>query len=208
VAEAGAHEEAVELGLGQLVGARLLDRVLGGDHHERTTHVVGPAVDGDVALLHHLEQRRLGLGRGTVDLVGKDDAVEDGSGVEGELAVGLVVDSDAGDVGRQQVRGELDAGERALQGLRQRPGHHRLARARQVLEQEVPARDQAGERQSHDVPLAQHRRLDVAHDPVEGVGVPADVLGVEGRDVSHVVGQPPLVSGRPTGCSPVGRRRG
>ena len=35
--------------------------------------------------------------------------------VEGELAVGLVVDRDPGDVGGQQVRGELDAGEGAVQ---------------------------------------------------------------------------------------------
>ena len=34
------------------------------------------AVDGDLALLHRLEQRRLGLRRGPVDLVGEHDVGE------------------------------------------------------------------------------------------------------------------------------------
>ena len=38
------------------------------------------AVDGDLALLHRLEQRRLGAGRGPVDLVDQDDVGEDGPG--------------------------------------------------------------------------------------------------------------------------------
>ena len=73
VAERRAHQEAVELGLGQAVRALLLHRVLGGDDDERARHVVADAVDGDVALLHHLEQRGLRLRRGPVDLVGQHD---------------------------------------------------------------------------------------------------------------------------------------
>ena len=38
---------------------------------------VGDAVDGDLALLHRLEQRRLGLRRGAVDLVGEEQVRED-----------------------------------------------------------------------------------------------------------------------------------
>ena len=77
VAEAGAHQEAVELRLRQLVGAGLLDRVLRRDHHERPADLVGLPVDGDVPLLHHLEEGGLGLRRGAVDLVGQHQAVED-----------------------------------------------------------------------------------------------------------------------------------
>jgi hypothetical protein len=78
----GLHEEAVELGLGQPVGAGLLDRVLGGDDHERPAHRVRDAVDGDPALLHDLQQRRLGLRAGPVDLVGQHDRREDRPALE------------------------------------------------------------------------------------------------------------------------------
>ena len=77
VADRGLDEEPVELGLGQAVGAGLLDRVLGGEDDERLAHRVRHAVDRDPALLHDLQQRGLGLGRGAVDLVGEDDVGED-----------------------------------------------------------------------------------------------------------------------------------
>ena len=87
VADRRAQQEAVELGLGQRVGALVLDRVLGGDHEERPGERVGHAVGGDLALLHGLEQRGLGLGRRPVDLVGQDQVGEDRAGPEGEPAV-------------------------------------------------------------------------------------------------------------------------
>ena len=102
------QQEPVELRLRQPVGAGLLDRVLGADHHERRADRPGDAVDGHRGLLHHLEQRRLGLRRGPVDLVGQHDGGEDRARVELERAHRLVVDGHAGDVGRQQVGGELD----------------------------------------------------------------------------------------------------
>jgi hypothetical protein len=39
-------------------------------------------VDRDLALLHRLEQRRLRLGGGAVDLVGQQEVGEDGARVE------------------------------------------------------------------------------------------------------------------------------
>ena len=57
VAQLDAQHEAVELGLGQGERALVLDRVLGGDDQEGIGHLVGHAVDGDLALLHALEQR-------------------------------------------------------------------------------------------------------------------------------------------------------
>ena len=47
VAQRRLHEEAVELGLGQAIGAGLLDGVLGRDDHEGAADAVGLAVDGD-----------------------------------------------------------------------------------------------------------------------------------------------------------------
>ena len=71
------EHEAVELGLGQRIGPFLLDRVLGRQHEERVGQPVALAADGDLPLLHRLEQGRLGLGRRAVDLVGQDDVGED-----------------------------------------------------------------------------------------------------------------------------------
>src|SRR3712207_8454681 len=53
------EHEAIELGLGQRVGAFQLDRVLRRQHEERAFELVGAAGGGDVVLLHRLEQRRL-----------------------------------------------------------------------------------------------------------------------------------------------------
>ena len=151
--------------------------------------VVGDAVDGDAALLHHLEQRRLRLGRGAVDLVGQHDGVEDRARVELEGALVLVVDRDAGDVGGQQVGRELDARVAALERVGQRPGQHRLARAGDVLEQEVPLGEQAGQRQPDDVALAEHGLLDVVGQLVEGLLEPGGLLLGDGHGVSVVGGR-------------------
>ena len=70
------HQEAVELRLGQRISALGLDRVLGRHHDERQRDLVGRSADRHLLLLHHLEQRRLHLGRGAVDLVGEQEVAQ------------------------------------------------------------------------------------------------------------------------------------
>ena len=65
------QHEAVDLRLGQRVRALGLDRVLCGEREERVGSGEGVGADRDLPLLHHLEQRRLHLGRRAVDLVGE-----------------------------------------------------------------------------------------------------------------------------------------
>ena len=84
VAHRQLEQEAVELGLGQRERAGQLDRVLRGQHEERVRAAVGRALDGDVALGHRLEQRRLRLRRGPVDLVDEQDVGEHRAGLEDE----------------------------------------------------------------------------------------------------------------------------
>ena len=106
------HQEAVELRLRQRIGAFLLDRVLGREHVEGARHVVAVAGDGDVVLLHRLQQRRLGARARAVDLVGHQQLAEDRPGDEAEAALAagaLLQHLAADDVGRHQVGGELDA---------------------------------------------------------------------------------------------------
>ena len=89
---------------GQGERALVLDRVLGRDDEERVGHHVGRPVDRRLALLHALEQGGLGLRRRPVDLVGQDDLAHDRARPELELLGLLVVDRQAGHVGREQVR--------------------------------------------------------------------------------------------------------
>ena len=77
IADPGPHQEAVELRLRQRVRALILDRVLGRDHEERRVEDAGLALDRHLALRHRLEQRRLGLRRRAVDLVGKQEVRKD-----------------------------------------------------------------------------------------------------------------------------------
>ena len=139
-------------------------------------HVVADAVDGDVALLHHLEQRGLGLRRGPVDLVGEDDVGEHGAPAEVERAVGLVVHEPAGDVRGQQVGRELDAAPRPLHRVRDRLGQRRLAGAGHVVEQEVTLGEQAHQRERDLVALALDDLLDVVEEGVEPVAEPLRLL--------------------------------
>ncbi len=112
IADVDLQQEAVELRLGQGIGALLLDRVLGRQHVEGLRQVVPLAADRNVMLLHGLEQGRLGARAGAVDLVRHQELGEDRPLDEPERApaVGaLVEDLGAEDVGRHQVRRELDA---------------------------------------------------------------------------------------------------
>ncbi len=139
VADGDPGHEAVALGLGQRVGALHLDRVLRGDHHERVGQLVGVPVDGDLTFLHRLQQRRLRLRRGAVDLVADHDLGEDRARLELEVPPLLVEDRHAGDVRGQQVRRELDPPHRTVDGPRQRLGQHGLADPGHVLDEEMPS---------------------------------------------------------------------
>ena len=149
------EEEPVELRLGQRIGALHLDRVLRGQHEERLRQRVLLLGDGDAVLLHRLEQRRLRLGRGAVDLVGQHEVAEDRSLLEAEAPLAALLHDDvrAEDVGRHQVGRELDAREVQVERLGQRAHQQRLAQAGHAFEQRVPAGDQADQRLPHELVL-------------------------------------------------------
>ena len=155
------QEEAVQLGLGQGIGALLLDGVLGGQHHEGAGHREGLALDGHLLLLHDLQQGGLGLGGGAVDLVRQQQVGEDRPLADAE-ALGLgVVDGVAHDIRGHQVGRELDAGVGALEGLGQGAHQQGLAQARDALQQDVPAREEAGQDLVHHGLLAHQGLADL-----------------------------------------------
>ncbi len=161
------HQEAVALGLGQLVDALALDRVLRGQHQEGVGQRVGDTADGHLPLGHHLEQGRLHLGRRAVDLVGEHEVGEHRAelGVEGVLA-GLV-DPGADDVGRHQVGGELQAGERPADRRGQRLDGQRLRHTRDALEQHVAAGQQADQHPLDQAVLPDDDPLDLELHPLQ-----------------------------------------
>ncbi len=102
------------------------------------------AADGDLTFLHRLEKSRLHLRRRTVDLIGKDQIGEDRPLLKLELALAAFAEIDfgSGDVGRQQVGGELNARQAGFEVLGQaldRPG---FGKPWQTLDKKVTVPEQ------------------------------------------------------------------
>ena len=140
VADAGLEQEPVELGLGQGERALELHRVLGRHDEEGIREAVGRALDRDLALLHRLQQRGLRPRRRAVDLVHQQEVREHGAGDEPQA--GGLEQAGARHVGREEVGRALDSRHPQVQAPGDGPGQQRLARARDVLEQDVPVREQ------------------------------------------------------------------
>ena len=152
----------------------MLDRVLRRDHHERCLERVRAGVDGHLSLLHRLEERRLRLRRCPVDLVAEDDVGEHATGAELERGRAAVEDVHAGDVGWEQVGGELDPPPRAVERERERLCQAGLAHAGHILDEQVPLGHHADQGEVDDVGLALDHSLDVLDDLAEKI--------CEGRD--------------------------
>ncbi len=154
------EEEAVELRLGERVRPLHLERILRGQHHEGFVEDVRSLAHADPMLLHRLEQSALRLGGCSVHLVGQDDVGEDRTFAKLEhlaAALGVVDDRRAQDVRGHEIRRELDAREREREGLGERSHQHRLAQARDALEQRVPARQHARDDAVDDLAISDDR---------------------------------------------------
>ena len=168
VAERDLEREAVELRLGERERSLLLDRVLRREQQERVGQRVRDAVDRRLTLAHRLEERGLRLRHRAVDLVDEQDVREHRSRPELELARLLVEDREPGDVGRLDVGRALDAPDgRAADRAGNRPGQHRLRRAGDVLEEDVPSGRERGEHELDLLGLALDDGLDVREQPRE-----------------------------------------
>ena len=135
-------QEAVELCLGQGVGALILDGVLRGDDHERIGQLACQAIDGYRVLLHGLKQGGLGFGGRAVDFVGEQEVGEHGALAEDELRASRVPHHGAGDVGGHEVRSELDARHVDVEGASQGAHQQGLGDAGNTLEEGVPLGDE------------------------------------------------------------------
>ena len=125
----------------------MLERVLRGHDEESPRQPVAVVVDRHLPLGHRLEQRTLRSWCGPVDLVGQKDVGKHRSGPKLERPRLLVVEREAGDVGGQEIGGALDPRESAPHERGQPLRERRLAQAGRILDQEVPAGEQAGDRE-------------------------------------------------------------
>ena len=158
VLDPNVEHESVELRLGERVGPLLLNGVLRRKHEERLFELVAGAADGDLLLLHRFEKRGLRLRRGSVDLVRENHVREDRPAEEHEPTLpgfGVVLDHlGAGDVGRHQVRGELDSVEAQRERLGEGADHEGLRETRDSDEETVPAGEEGEEELIDDIILS------------------------------------------------------
>ena len=131
---------------------------------------------------HHLEQRRLDLGRGPVDLVGEDEVGEHGPELDVEGLARRPVDAGADEVGGQEVGRELEAGEGAAADPGEGLADEGLGQAGHALEQAVAARQEAHDQALDGPVLADDDLLDLEDRGLEALGVVGGGAGrVHGR---------------------------
>ncbi len=160
IAERQRQQEPIKLCLGQREGPLEFDRVLGGDDEERGGKPATDSFGGDLSFLHRLEKGCLRPRRRPVDLIRQHNSPEHRSRAEFERGVSLIEDGHAGHIIRQQVRRALDPAELEPRRPGQAPGQHRLARAGNVVQENVPLRQQADQGELYLLALADDHRLD------------------------------------------------
>ena len=161
IAETDPQHEPVELSLRERVGALVLDRVRSGDHVKGRLERERLTLHRDLTLLHCLEQGRLRLRWGPVDLIGEEESREQRPPTEGELSDTLVIDERAGEVGREQVRRELSPSETEAQGLCERSRSERLAESREILDQHVTTGQNATQHDGQGVAFTDNGELNL-----------------------------------------------
>ena len=117
----------------------MLDRVLGRQHPESIRQRDGFVSDGDLPLLHGLEQGALNLGRCSIDLVGEEDAGHDRAGTNVEGTGRGPVNLGASEVRRKEIGSELDSPEREVQSLGQGTNGAGLGQPGNAFDQNVAA---------------------------------------------------------------------
>ena len=139
------EQEAIELRLGQRIGALHLDRIQRRHHEVRRLEAVGRARHRHLQLGHRLEQRGLRLRRRAIDFVAEQDMAERRSRLKGELATPVLARQNharAGDIGRHQIDGELNSVEAQIEREPQRLDQRGFAGAGDAFDQHVAAREQ------------------------------------------------------------------
>ena len=179
------QHEAVELGFGELVGALLIDRVLGRQDQKRVRQFEGLIADGHLAFLHRLQQGALDLGGRAVDFVGKNQVRENRAEFRGELALAGVVDQRADQIRRKKIGRELEPLEPRLDRARKRPHRQRLGKSRNAFEQHVAIGQKTHQQPVHQIFLPHHDLAHFRKKRVNPLTVFLDLMGEFGGIDAH-----------------------
>src|SRR5579875_1877466 len=147
IAQAQAHQKAIKLRLRQWKRAFQFHRVLGRNDYERARQWHRLALHADLSLLHSLQQRGLCARCGAVDLVRQHNLREQRTGSKFKLSELLIVKSNTDNIRRKQIRGKLNALERAAKRTGQRFSHGGFANARHILEEHMSLAEQRNQQQ-------------------------------------------------------------
>ena len=124
-------------------------RILRRQHEERIGQRMRHAIHGDVIFLHALEQRALRFWRRAIHLIDEDNLRKERPRMKHEPLLLAVENRIADDVRRQHVARELNPPKLQPDRARQRVRKRRLPHARQIFDQQMPAPEQARDRETH-----------------------------------------------------------
>ncbi len=170
VAQRDAQQKAVELRLGQGIGAELVERVLGGDDEKWLGQAARLSVHTHLALFHRFKQGALHLRPGAVDFVGQQHLRKHRAGVKHELAAVAVEHRNAQQIARHEVGGELRAGVLQPQRGGQSMGQRGLAHPRQIFDEQMTAGQQAAHGEFHLWALAFDNGFELVEQTGQGWG--------------------------------------
>ena len=142
ISHAHLYQKAIQLRFGQRIRAFKLHRVLRRDDSETLTEIVTCAINRDLPFLHRFQQRRLRLGRRTIDLVRQQHIGEQWSGAEFKAPVATAQHRCAGDVSRHQIGRELYATKAHSAGAGGDADEQRFRDAGHAFEQHMSAGQQ------------------------------------------------------------------
>ena len=158
ITERKTHQKTVHLRLRQGKRPNLFQRILRGNHKKRRRQRMGTVIHRHLPLLHRFQQRRLTLRRSTVYLIGKQQLREHRPLMKDQRLRLRFQRRKTDHIGRQQIGRELNTAEIQPKRGSERLGKRRLARPRQILQQQMPAREQTRCRQRNHLFLADNNR--------------------------------------------------
>ncbi|MNV49823.1 hypothetical protein D3C71_1417930 [compost metagenome] len=139
--------EPVHLRVRKRESALIIDRILGRHHHERPLQLKRLPIHADLALLHALQQARLGTRRRPVDFVRENNLSEQGTGAKVKLPILLIIEVNAGQIRWKQIRRELNPLKAEVEGSGEALGQKRLSCSRHILQQHMPPGEERREQQ-------------------------------------------------------------
>ncbi len=177
VADAHAHQKAIELVFGEWIRAIEVVGVLCCDEKEGLGKLVNASTFAHGAFGHGFEQCALCARGRAVDFVGQNDVGKEWAGFVGKLAGVFAEHADTKHIAGQCVGGELDACEAAIKAASHAGCENRFADAWHVFDQHVAAGEKAAEDPVDCLWMAQEHFGDVVAQQCELV---RSVAGCEG----------------------------